>query len=125
MSGTYPRMKLNELLNEEFRETTILRSMSLPEQIAAIKKKPSDFAYILDINSNPPDELKLAAVQGHGGWIEHIQNPTEEMIKAALIEPNFVGNEIKYDPYIKKLFKGNSIMCNKWLRYAKNVREME
>jgi hypothetical protein len=117
-------MKLVELL-EEFRETTILRGMSLPEQVAAIQKKPSDFAYILDINSNPPDELKLAAIKGHGGWIEHIQDPTPEMIKAALTEHNFVTNEIKYDPYIKKLFKDNSIMMNKWLRYAENVRSME
>jgi hypothetical protein len=71
------------------------------------------------------DPVKVAACKSEGVNILHINNPTPDMVKAALTEPMFIDQEPElYEQFVKKHFKSNSIMMNKWLRYAENVRNM-
>lgn len=72
------------------------------------------------------DAVKLAACKSEGVNIVHIDNPSPDMIKAALTEPMFVDQEPElYSQIVHKYFKGNSIMINKWLRYAQNMRDIK
>lgn len=71
-------------------------------------------------------EFQLTSVQRNGRSIIYIQNPTKEALNYALTNPIFIKFWSEtYDKFITELFKDNSLLINKWLRYAKNIREQE
>jgi hypothetical protein len=91
---------------------------------------------------NPTEAQQLAAVSVDGYVILHNinvgkRNPiSSKVLAAALSEPNFItgktsyspnGNihrQKQYDDFVKHTFANNTVLMNKWLRYAKNVREI-
>jgi hypothetical protein len=49
-----------------------------------------------------------------------------EFPKKLLIDERFIIDyPTKYETFVKGYFKDNTILINKWLRYAKNVRDMK
>lgn len=115
-------------------------------------KKPSDAvkqAYLdmmpdgIHRIKNPTEAQQLAAVSRNGSLILNDikvgkRNPiSSKVLAAALSEPNFInGNSMynhtgnlhrqkQYDDFVKKTFADNTVLMNKWLRYAQNIREME
>lgn len=95
--------------------------------------------------NNPTEEQQLAAVSKDGSVILRDikvgkRNPiSSKVLAAALSEPNFINGKLsyssnstsniirqkKYDDFVKKTFADNTVLMNKWLRYAQNIREME
>lgn len=114
-------MKLNELLEntDEWESIdTDINNLPYEDQRFQIFADPSSIEYL----TNPSEDLQLTAIRNHGQYIKYIKNPTRNVITKALTDPNFVQNVQTYDPYVRKLFKDNTLMMNKWLRYAENVR---
>lgn len=69
--------------------------------------------------------VKLAAVKHMGMNLVLIPNPTPEMIKIGLTDEEFIMDyPDEYVRTVKHIFKNNTIMMNKWLRYAENVGNM-
>lgn len=50
----------------------------------------------------------------------------EDLVKKVLTSEEFIldWHERLYDQFVQEYFKNNSILMNKWLRYAKNIRDM-
>jgi hypothetical protein len=96
--------------------------LTVPENVIelAVSKQPDNIKHI----PNPSEELKLAAVKKRGILIKSCKNPSKELLNTALTEPKFIKNEKHYNKFVKQHFKDNTVLMNKWLRYAKNVREM-
>lgn len=47
-------------------------------------------------------------------------------IKKLLIDEDFIKHEAhQYNAFVKQHFKDNSVLMNKWLRYANNVRNLD
>jgi hypothetical protein len=62
-----------------------------------------------------------------GEIIPLFEYPTANVIKTLLSEPMFI-NATKhdmYDRFVQEYFKTNTILMNKWLRYAENMRTMK
>jgi hypothetical protein len=71
------------------------------------------------------NKVKLAAVKHMGMNLTLIPNPTPEMIKIGLTDEEFIMDyPDEYERTVKNIFKSNTIMMNKWLRYAENVGNM-
>jgi hypothetical protein len=65
------------------------------------------------------DTVKLAAVKHMGMNLTLIPNPTPEMIKIGLSDEEFIKDyPDEYVRTVKHVFKNNTVMANKWLRYA-------
>jgi hypothetical protein len=98
------------------------------------------------------EPVLIAAVTRASTYIRNIPNPSEAVIEAALLSgfnnatnilnkrniaiPNNVLNTVlsnerfitydpeRYDNSVKNYFKDNTILANKWIRYAENIRGM-
>lgn len=111
----------------------VVGSVSKRVQIAAVEHWPNEINELIKYSETPIDEdVKMAAVKTYGGVIVWIPNPSNELLKVALTDPKFIelsqatqdGIVRPYDSFVKKHFKNNTILMNKWLRYAKNIREL-
>jgi hypothetical protein len=50
---------------------------------------------------------------------------TDQQLKEVLSHELFIKRyKVSYDKFVKNYFKDNSIMVNKWLRYAENIRSI-
>jgi hypothetical protein len=88
-----------------------------------------DFIYI----QNPSNAMLLRAVRKQGGLLllnalnlQHFkEQPSKELINTALTDSNFIKKIPKrYEMLVQRLFKDNTVLMNKWLRYAENIREL-
>jgi PP-loop superfamily ATP-utilizing enzyme len=71
-------------------------------------------------------------------WVIQSGNTlTPEMLRRVLTDEKFIKQQhwrnrsngrstsaYEYDDFVKKYFKDNTILMNKWLRYAQNIREL-
>lgn len=77
-----------------------------------------------DYDDYTPAE-QLEAVSDYGGIVCMFQHPTKEAVKVALVEPKWIKSDDEtYEEFVEEYFKTNSILMNKWLRYAQNVRSL-
>jgi hypothetical protein len=91
-----------------------------------VDSNPHLFLELMDVVTQTGDflsnKVKLAAVKHMGMNLTLIPNPTPEMIKIGLTDEEFIMDyPDEYDRTVKHIFKNNTIMMNKWLRYAENV----
>jgi hypothetical protein len=50
---------------------------------------------------------------------------TDQQLKEVLSHELFIKRyEVSYDKFVKDYFKDNTVMVNKWLRYAENIRSL-
>lgn len=57
-------------------------------------------------------------------WL--ITPPDPDVLKQCLMSDRFIINyRDGYETLVKRQFKDNSVLLNKWLRYAENVRKLE
>jgi hypothetical protein len=56
--------------------------------------------------------------------IRYVPHPTKEQITTALTDPEFIEETDLYTDFVKKIFKDNTVLLNKWMRYGENVRSM-
>ena len=127
------------------REIISRRLIDTPEIVAKLKaagyleddvlihtivdSNPHLFLELMDVVNETGDFLsnnvKLAAVKHMGMNLALIPNPTPEMIKIGLTDEEFIMDyPDEYERTVKNIFKNNTIMMNKWLRYADNVGNM-
>jgi hypothetical protein len=89
-------------------------------QIAAIQKATLSIKYI----KTPTLKAQMEAVQRNAGMIIHILSPYQEVIDHILKCQDLIMFKEIWDNSIKSIFKDNSIMVNKWLRYGNNIRSL-
>jgi hypothetical protein len=90
-------------------------------QLAAVAANGFAIKFI----KNPCEAAQLASVSKVGSAIRYIENPSNKVILIALKQPNFIRRRDDYAMIVKDLFKDNTILINKWLRYAEMVRNQE
>lgn len=110
--------------NDYLTEPVVIRSM----YYCSPGTEDEYLQWLLDVEQDinvqfVTDNIKLAAVKLHGANIEYITNPTTEQLTTALTEKQFVKWDFVYDKFVKIYFKDNTLLMNKWLRYAKGIRE--
>jgi hypothetical protein len=96
--------------------------------LALFKNKPGTGYMISKSLTVPSEEVQLAAVKNYGRSILEIQemvpHPSKEVIGTAFSEPKFMATT-GYPDVVRKFFKDNTILVNKWLRYRDNMRDMK
>jgi hypothetical protein len=101
------------------------KSFSDEGQLKAVTNNPDAFVLIVqNLKITPNEEVQLAAVSQKGDLVRAIKNPSQKVLNIALSDEKFIKQPTLYDNYLKREFKDNTIMMNKWLRYAENVRSM-
>lgn len=94
-------------------------------QLKAVTNNPDALILIIQtLKIAPSEDVQLAAVSKKGQLVIVIKNPSQKVLNVALADENFIKQPTAYENYLKKQFKDNTIMQNKWLRYAENVRSM-
>jgi hypothetical protein len=63
------------------------------------------------------------ALDGEISFMKQLCSPDTTNIKDMLANNLFI-NSPYYDRFVKEHFANNSVIMNKWLRYAKNMREL-
>jgi hypothetical protein len=117
-------------------ETTVLNA------IAATKQHRMGSYYVREICTLPDlTEKEIATILAENIHnVEYILKSgntlTPEVIRMVLTNNTFIHKQIfrsgsngftpiyAYDEFVKKQFKDNTILMNKWLRYAQNIREL-
>lgn len=100
-------------------------SFSEKGQLAAVNSEPSSIVLMIqNLKITPSEAVQLAAVSKQGDLVPMIKNPSQKVLNTALSDEKFIRLLSSYDNYVRKQFKDNAIMANKWLRYAENVRSM-
>lgn len=56
--------------------------------------------------------------------IRNVPHPTKEQVTTALTDSEFIQEEDLYTDFVKKHFKDNTVLLNKWVRYGENMRGM-
>jgi hypothetical protein len=56
--------------------------------------------------------------------IRSVPHPTKEHVTTALTDPEFIQEPDLYTDFVKKHFKDNTVLLNKWMRYGENMRGM-
>lgn len=101
------------------------KSFSEEGQLKAVTNNPDAIVLIVqNLKITPDEEVQLAAVSQKGELVRVIKNPTQKVLNIALADEKFIRQPTVYENYLKKQFKDNTIMQNKWMRYAENVRSM-
>lgn len=96
---------------------------SLSEQ-EQIKHVTEEWHNIGDI-TNPSEVVQIAAVNANSPAIMFITNPTNTVLD--MVIPNeylIVSWPTSHTDLIKKRYKDNTVLMNKWLRYAENIRSL-
>lgn len=99
------------------------------------KPKSDDFIYdaittcgviqLQFIHRELSPELQMRLVSWNGKCIEYLHNPTNEVVKVALTSEPFIKYwHSAYENFVKRHFKDNTVLMNKWLRYRDNMREI-
>jgi hypothetical protein len=96
-----------------------IENPSITIQLAAIKQKPTLIKYL----KNPAAEVQMLAVSKDGFTIKGIKDPSLEVIRAALQNPKTIRKQPQYDKLVKHIFKDNTMLMNKWLRYGETMRD--
>jgi hypothetical protein len=104
---------------------------------AGIKKikNPSEAVQLASLKSygwcnlkyieNPTEAVQLTAVSYSGYAIMYIENPPPNLIKIALTQTNLINSPPKYEEVVNKLFRNNTLLMKKWLRYGEAMRDPE
>jgi hypothetical protein len=77
---------------------------------AAVEAFPAAVKFVVPFMDNPPKDWVQQALTDEK-WIKYKRHLTEPELN-------------DYDTFVKHYFKGNTILMNKWLRYAQNIREL-
>lgn len=77
-----------------------------------------------DINRPLSPDLQKRLIARNTMAITSINNPDKLIVSKSLTDPEFIQFKVTYDDFVKEYFKDNSVLMNKWLRYADNIREM-
>jgi hypothetical protein len=73
----------------------------------------------------PDEELQLLAIDLTSAPIMYIKNPTQTVTNQVLRDDDFIiSSPNAYKNFVKRIFKGNNILINKWIRYCSNVRDL-
>lgn len=89
-------------------------------QLFAISRATLSIKYI----KNPTPTAQMDAVKRTCGMILHIEDPCQEVIDYVLSSQDLIIFKNTWDEIITKIFKDNSIMANKWIRYGDRVRTL-
>lgn len=133
-------MKLSELLETRKYSTGELNSWSDEDKLQYIKgdglriseftrvtedmwiEAVKQYGYLIMYNFNPSEEVQLIAVKDSPHVIKHIRNPSPAVAKLVLTDAFFIKRSTnEYIEFVKKYFKNNTLLMNKWIRYAKNI----
>jgi hypothetical protein len=88
-------------------------------QLAAVTQN----GYAIQHIENPSEAVQLAAVTKFVDAIEYIENPTQLVIKTILTNPIVIyDNQKYYERLVKEIFKDNTLLMKKWLRYGETMR---
>lgn len=137
-SSDYEEMQLDSVKANGDNLEWIIKRYGIPSeavQLAAVEESPGAISYLLDADETPSEAVQLAAVKGYGETLIELHNYgikiSKQVLHAGLTEHNFIHVDddnnphmMSYDDFVKQYFKDNTVLMNKWLRYAKNVREM-
>jgi hypothetical protein len=55
----------------------------------------------------------------------YIENPPPHLIKIALTQTNLINWPARYEEMVNKLFRNNTLLMKKWLRYGETMRDPE
>lgn len=78
---------------------------------AAVEAFPAAVKFVVPFMDKPPKDWVQKALTDEK-WIMYKRHFTEPALN-------------DYDTFVKHHFKGNTILMNKWLRYAQNIRELQ
>jgi hypothetical protein len=82
--------------------------------------------YAIKSIKNPTPSVQMEVVRAMSRAIEFIDNPTEEAIKTAFTDEKFIKDSpTSYEVQVKRVFKGNTLLMKKWLRYGEAMRNQE
>jgi hypothetical protein len=73
---------------------------------------------------NPSPKVQIFVVTKNPFAILSIKNPTSEAVSSVLTNERFINSIDVYNKFVKQFFKNNTVLMNKWLRYAENIREL-
>ncbi|MCK9369671.1 hypothetical protein M0R04_07165 [Candidatus Dojkabacteria bacterium] len=90
-------------------------------QLMAVKQWGPAIVYIL----NPSEAVQMAAVKCISGSIQYIEHPKDSVIKTALTDPGFIFQSDNYNKEVMRIFKDNTLLMKKWIRYGKVMRNQE
>jgi hypothetical protein len=95
------------------------------DQIAMIKRLGMYGPDAIRKIDNPSPTVQLFAVNKNPLAIFGITNPTPEAVNAVLPNEDFINCPGDfYNKFVKRHFKNNTVLMNKWLRYAENIKEL-
>lgn len=89
-------------------------------QLFALGRATLSIKYI----KNPTPRVQMEAVKRTCGMILHIEDPCQEVIDYVLRNQDFIAFKVAWDDIIMKIFKQNTIMVNKWIRYGDRMRSL-
>lgn len=118
--------------SETFADWKEIHGHNFPAITVELRKpKSDDFIYdaIIDMGikllhniSTVSPELQKRLVDWNGMCITYFKDPVKEVVKTALTKDNFIKYwPAAYKQFVTEYFKDNSILMNKWLRYADNM----
>jgi hypothetical protein len=87
-------------------------------QLAAVEAYSGAIQYI----DNPSEAVQLAAIELNPHNIVNIKKPTPAAIKAALTSPLLINLPRFFEDAVRRTFKNNQLLMNKWLRYGEVMR---
>ncbi|MCK9369670.1 hypothetical protein M0R04_07160 [Candidatus Dojkabacteria bacterium] len=109
-------MKLIELF-----EAIDWNTKSEKQQIAMLV---GGMGYKISSIKNPSEAVQLAAINLNAWNITYINRPTHTVIKLALSNLcTYSNNKDGYDMLVTKLFKDNTLLARKWIRYGNTMRK--
>ena len=120
-TGEYEDDDNDSDMDEYFNQ---FHNMTEPEMLAVVKEYPNNIAHM----PNATPKVMMLAVKEYGGSIltfYHRPTVPNNVISSALTEPAFIHQVDTYNDFVKTYFKDNVVLCNKWLRYADNIRGMK
>lgn len=91
-----------------------------------VSENPDVLTILVSLGINPSEDVQLTAVEQCGSFvITVLKNPIKRVVEVALVEPNFIKNwPDTYAEFVKYYFKDNTLLINKWLRYAETARTL-
>lgn len=116
-------MKLTEVVIPK-KPAVDWNTRSEKDQIAMIKRLGMYGADAIRKINNPSPKVQLIAVTKNPIAILSITNPTPEAASVVLTNEDFINNSRHYEYFVRKYFKDNTVLMNKWLRYAENIKEL-
>lgn len=81
--------------------------------------------YAIKYVRDPDEELQLLAIDMVSAPVMYIKKPTKKVTDQVLRDEDYISTSPNnYKAFVMRIFKGNSILINKWIRYCDNVRDL-